>query len=413
MFCGYGAAHAYLLHYIRAILHQQPHCCRISIIGMIRINRAETVAESLMKIALVAPLVTPLVEPFVGGTQAMLADLAQGLLRRGHQVTLFAREGSLLLCGIHIEQIVVPQSVCPADFSMPGQPRPLDAGFFAQANLFLELFLQLRQRDFDVIHVHAFDWPAFACSAIIQDIPVMHTIHLPALSPEINAGLRTLHQQKHPLTLTTVSHCCAHSYADYTPFDYIIYNGVNLDKIPFAAQVASDAPLLFAGRITPEKGVAEAIEIARLAERSLLIAGAIYHHRYYEEQIVPLLQQERGRVTYLGLVEHVALWKLMGQSLGLLFPIAWDEPFGLVPVEAMATGTPVVAFERGAASEVIRHGETGFLVAAADCVGAAALVNELSSLSRSRCRAHVAENFSLVQMLDAYEYAYNTIACRS
>src|SRR5258708_35234410 len=99
----------------------------------------------------------------------------------------------------------------------------------------------------------------------------------------------------------------------------------------------------------------------------------------------------------------------MGRSLGLFFPVAWDEPFGLVLVEAMATGTPVIAFERGAASEVIRHGETGFLIASKDCARAAALVNELPSLARTRCRAHVAENFSLVYTLDAYERAYGEI----
>jgi glycosyltransferase involved in cell wall biosynthesis len=111
-------------------------------------------------------------------------------------------------------------------------------------------------------------------------------------------------------------------------------------------------------------------------------------------------------------LEHATLWKLMGQSLGLLFPIAWDEAFGLVLVEAMATGTPVIAFELGAASEVIRDGETGFLIAPGDCIAAAARVKELSSLARTRCRAHVTENFSLVHMLDAYEYAYEEITRR-
>jgi len=367
-----------------------------------------------MKIALVAPLVAPITQPFVGGAQAMLANLAQGLLHRGHHVTLFARKGSFVP-NVPVEEIAVPESVRPSDFSVPGLERPVDPGFFAQANLFLELFLQLRLRkyEFDVIHVHAFDWPAFACSALVNDIPVMHTIHLAAVSPEINEGLRALHQQQHPLTLVTVSHACAHSYADYTLFDYVIYNGQNLEAIPFVSHVADDASLLFAGRIAPEKGVAEAIEIACRADRSLLIAGGIYHRHYYEEQIKPLLQKEREHVTYLGHLEHADLWKLMGQSLGLLFPIVWDEPFGLVLVEAMATGTPVIAFERGAADEVIRHGETGFLVAPGNCVGAAALVNELSSCSRTRCRAHVAENFSLVHMLEAYERAYNDIVLGS
>lgn len=367
-----------------------------------------------MRIALVAPLVMPIAQPFGGGAQAMLADLAQGLVYRGHHVTLFAREGSFIP-GVRIETISVPESVCPSDFSVPDQARPTDSGFFAQANLFLELFLQirLRQHEFDVIHIHAFDWPAFACSALVQSIPVIHTVHVPAISPEINQGLQALHQQGHPFTLVTVSHACARTYADYTSFDYIIYHGVDLHAIPFSPEVASDAPLLFAGRITPEKGVIEAIKIACLAGRSLLIAGGIYHRRYYEEEVVPLLQRERERVTYLGHLEHTALWDLMGQSLGLLFPISWEEAFGLVLVEAMATGTPVIAFERGAAGEVICHGETGFLVAPGDCVGAATRVKELSSLARTRCRTHVVENYSLINTLDAYEHVYNEIVLRA
>jgi len=360
-----------------------------------------------MRIALVAPIVTPIAQPYPGGAQALLADLAQGLLRRGHSVTLFAREGSFVP-GVSIEQIAVPGSVRPASFSGPVQERPTDAGFFAQANIFLDLFLQLRQRshDFDSIHAHAFDWPAFACSTLIQDIPVLHTIHLPAVSAELNAALRVLHYQGHPLTLITVSQACARTYADYTPIDYVIYNGLELSTIPFSAHVSLDAPLLYAGRISPEKGVEAAIEIAEQAKRHLLIAGGVYDQHYYEECILPRLQEARERVTYLGQLERSALWKIMSQSLGLLFPIEWDEPFGLTPVEAMATGTPVIAYRRGAVEEIIRHGETGFLVEPGDRAQAAAYVAELANLSRIRCRSHVEKHFSLERMLDEYERVY-------
>src|SRR5258708_36558941 len=99
----------------------------------------------------------------------------------------------------------------------------------------------------------------------------------------------------------------------------------------------------------------------------------------------------------------------MGRSLGLFFPVAWDEPFGLVLVEAMATGTPVIAFEGGAASEVFRHGETGFLIAPKDCARAAALGNELPSLALAPCRAHVAGNFSRLYVVDAYCHCYGEL----
>ena len=363
-----------------------------------------------MRIALVAPLVTTIAQPFVGGSQAVVAALAQGMVQRGHKVTLFAREGSAV-SGVEIVQIPTPDVVLPAKFSTPGKTSPADTGFFAQANLFLDLFLDLRQRahEFDCVHAHAFDWPSFSCSALVTEIPMLHTIHLPAVTPEINEGLRVLHQRQHPLTLITVSQACARDYAPYTPFDHVIYNGSDLDAIPFVEHVPEDAPLLYAGRITPEKGVEEAIEIAELAERPLLIAGGIYDRAYYEERIVPRLQRAGSHVSYLGQLKHDELWKQMGQARGLLFPIQWDEPFGLTPVESMAAGTPVIAFKRGAAEEVIRHGETGFLVTPNDCAQAAALVDRLGSISRSFCRTHVEANFSLSHMLDSYEQLYQSV----
>ncbi len=360
-----------------------------------------------MRIALVAPLVSAIAQPYLGGAQALLADLAQGLQQRGHQVTLFAKDTSYVP-GIHIEPLYVPDSVRPANFSAPIQESTAGTGFFAQANLFLELFLQLQRRsaEFDLVHAHAFDWPTFACSVLVRDIPVFHTLHLPAVAAEINNVLRVLHRQGHPVTLTTVSHACASTYRDYTPIDHVIYNGLDLETIPFSPRHSTEAPLLFAGRIAPEKGVEAAIEIAEQAGRRLLIAGGIYDRRYYEERIVPKLRSAGERVTYLGLLERLALWKIMGQSAGLLFPIEWEEPFGLTAVEAMATGTPVIAFRRGAAEEVIRHGETGFLVEPGECAQAAALVDDLVDIPRARCRAHVETHFALGTMLDGYERAY-------
>src|SRR5437588_9051751 len=262
-----------------------------------------------MRVALVAPLVSAIAQPYLGGAQALLADLAQGLIQRGHTVTLFARDDSFVP-GISIERVAVPESVRPANFSEPLQERSADEGFFTQANLFLELFLQLQRRssDFDLVHIHAFDWPAIACSTLIHNIPVIHTLHLPALSPEINTALHVLHQQGHPATLITVSYACARTYEDYTPIDYIIYNGLDLDAIPFSPKHSAEAPLLFAGRIAPEKGVEAAIEIAERAERRLLIAGGIYDRPYYEERIMPRLVEAGERVTYFEQLARLALW---------------------------------------------------------------------------------------------------------
>lgn len=363
-----------------------------------------------MRIALVAPLVSTIAQPFLGGAQAMLATLAQGLVRRGHSVTLFAREGSDVP-GVTIETISVPKSVRPTNFAVPMQESSVDSGFFAQASLFLDLFLHLRQcqHEFDLVHAHAFDWPSFVCSAYLIKTPVIHTLHLPAVVAEINDALSTLQRRGHPLTLVTVSHACARTYADYTPIDHVVYNGLDIDAMPFSAQVSSEAPLLFAGRIAPEKGVEAAIDIAERAGKPLLIAGNIYDQPYYEQRIAPRLHHAGERIRYLGHLDHAALWRVMGQASGLLFPIAWDEPFGLVPTEAMATGTPVIAFRRGAADEIIKDGETGFLVEPGNIERAAALVENLAGLSRAGCRAYVASHFSLERMLSDYERVYQDV----
>jgi glycosyltransferase involved in cell wall biosynthesis len=313
---------------------------------------------------------------------------------------------------VHIEPVQVPESVAPSSFAQPGRAQSLDPGFVEQSNVFLELFLQLRQRasEFDLVHSHAFDYPAFACSALLTTIPVVHTVHLPAVSPEINNVLKIFDQQGHPLTLVTVSHACAQDYAAYSSFDHIIYNGLALEAIPFAAEVEQDAALLFAGRITPEKGVEEAIEIAERANCHLVLAGGIYDRAYYEERVLPRLRRAGERVLYTGQLDHATLWKRMSEAKALLFPIAWDEPFGLTPVEAMAAGTPVIAFRRGAMEEIIQPGRTGFLVDPGDCVQAAAVVECLDEISRADCRAHVEAYFSQRHMLDAYEQLYASLA---
>jgi len=340
--------------------------------------------------------------------------MAQGLQQRGHTVTLFAREGSSVP-GVSIEPIYVPEEVHPTNFSLAPADGYVVKGFFenfiAQSQAFLDLFSWLRQRqdEFDLIHAHAFDWPAFTNSLMVQSIPMVHTLHLPAIVAEINDALRILEHRGHPLTLVTVSHACAHTYEHITSIDHVIYNGRDLVNIPYHAQVAEDAPLLVAGRIAPEKGIDAAIKIAERANRRLLIAGGIYDQGYYRECVAPLIEQAGERVSYLGQLEHNVLWKLMGEVCGLLFPIAWDEPFGLTPVEAMACGTPVIAYERGAVAEIIQHRKTGFLVPPGDIEQAAARVAELPTISRALCRSHVEKNFSQEVMLTLYEEMYTAL----
>jgi UDP-glucose:tetrahydrobiopterin glucosyltransferase len=398
-----------------------------------------------MRIALIAPLVSPIAPPYLGGAQALLADLAAGLARRGHQVTLFAASGSAVSApGVVVRDLGIDSSLLtPARFDgpesankfaakgvPPATPSPApdggdagatDPGFFPSAHAFLRVFSQLqRELDrFDLVHAHAFDWPAFAYGALIaMQRPMLHTLHLPAVNHSINALLRELHQRGNPTRLITVSRACARTYAPYTPMHAIIPNGIDTDAIPFGATPDPEGFLLFAGRITPEKGVVEAIEIARRAGKRLLLAGGIYDEAYMNERVRPLLAEDGlaggtplaanlfADIRYLGPLPQADLWHLLSRASALLFPIGWDEPFGLAAAEALAAGCPVIAFARGALPEILTEGETGFLIPPGDLDAAARAVANIPALSRAACRQRAAQHFSQARMLNEYERVY-------
>ena len=371
-----------------------------------------------MRIALVAPLISPIAPPFLGGAQALLADLAAGLATQGHQVTLFAASGST----IPVPNVVVrdpgidSRLLRPARFHEGAEPggesEAFDPFFFRSADSFRRVFTLLGQElnEYDLIHAHAFDWPAFAFGALLApQRPVVHTLHLPAINPAINALLRDLHETGNPTRLVTVSEACAATYRPYVPMDAIIPNGIDTDAIPFGPQADADGCVLFAGRLSPEKGVTDAIEIARRAGRHLSLAGGIYDTAYFEQAIQPQLHTRKHDLEYLGQIPRSDVWSLMGHATAVLLPIDWEEPFGLVAVEAMAAGCPVIAYARGALPEIITNGETGFLISPGDVDGAAHAIVEASSLSRAACRERAQDHFSIARMLDDYQRFYQQL----
>ena len=308
-----------------------------------------------MRIALLAPLVAPIAPPYLGGAQALVADLAAGLAARGHHVTLYAADGSHVP-GVAVPPLGIDSSLLhPATFADPAaatetpaegdddayDPLAAEHDTFQATYAFARAFRAIAAADqHDLLHAHAYDWPAFA-HANLQPLPVVHTLHLPAVDraiahvlarlapPPATAPTSTPPNPPNALRLVTVSHACAATYAAVCRIDAVIYNGIDLAHIPFGAQPAAPSYLLFAGRITPEKGVEDAIEIARAAGRRLLLAGGIYDHDYYDARIAPLLATADS-ATYLGPLDREPLWHLMSGAEAVLCPVHWDEPFGLV-----------------------------------------------------------------------------------
>jgi len=204
----------------------------------------------------------------------------------------------------------------------------------------------------------------------------------------------------------TVSQACAVTYAPYCRIEAVIYNGIDVARIPFGATADAEGYVLYAGRITPEKGVEDALEIARYTDRPLLLAGGVYDRAYYDDRIAPLLVASGGRARYLGQVTRERLWELMAGAVAVLCPSHWAEPFGLVACEAQAAGAPVVAYARGGLAEVVADGETGYLVALGDYAAAVAAIDRAPTLDRAACRTHVATRFGLSRMLADYEAHY-------
>ena len=169
--------------------------------------------------------------------------------------------------------------------------------------------------------------------------------------------------------------------------------------------------LLFAGRMSPEKGPDLAIKIARQAGKRLVLAGGIYDHAFFEKNIAPALKENSG-VSYLGVLERAQLYRLMSEAEALLFCSRWEEAFGLVLIESMSTGTPVIAWRRGAAPEIITDGKTGFVLDFMDVEGAVRAVKRLGALDRFEIRRQIKTRFSLDKMLDQYVDYYEQVITR-
>ena len=375
-----------------------------------------------MRIALLAPLVSPIAPPYLGGAQALLADLAAGLAHRGHSVTLYAADGSAVP-GVAVPPLGIDwRELTPArlfvdnsagevmeEIDEDDSELPLAPADYLSDYAFLRAYRAIAADagDHDLVHAHAYDAPAFAYASL-QPLPILHTLHLPVADDGIRAMLAMAAPPKSLTStrLVTVSHACAAGYASFCRIDAVIYNGIPVERIPYADRPASEGYLLYAGRIAPEKGVHDALEIAHAASKHLVLAGGIYDQDYYSERIEPWRRSHPESSTYLGALPREQVWQLMAGAEALLVPSYWDEPFGLVAVEAEATGTPVIGYARGGLVEVVAEASTGWLVAPGDKAAAVEAVARLGALQRATCRAWVMEHFSLDAMLDAYEAFY-------
>jgi UDP-glucose:tetrahydrobiopterin glucosyltransferase len=360
-----------------------------------------------MKIAIMAPLVTAIREPQRGGSQAFVADLAAGLTRRGHDVHVYSASGSTIPGVTVIDTGVDPDGLADALYSAaePAGPRRPSALAAVEA-AFRRAYAQLQQTRYDVVHNHAFDAPAIRLAADLR-APVLHTLHLPP-GDAVAAALRQAARSPRPPALATVSQFQARAWREFVPVDAVLLPTVPTAVIPWSA--AAGQGVVFAGRLSPEKGVAEAIDIAAAAGLSIDVYGDAYDAPYAREMIGP--RAIRPGVTVHAAVPRPAVWEVMARAAVVLYPVQWDEPFGMAAAEAQACGTPVVAFRRGGLSEVIADGVTGFLVPPGDVQAASSAVGQVASLSRLACRSHAERHLDLSLSLEAHEEMYERMLSR-
>jgi len=335
-----------------------------------------------VKIGMLAPIAWRTPPVHYGPWELVTSLITEGLVALGIDVTLFATADS--------ETTAELDAVC----ALPYAENPeLDGRVWEALHVAHAL---RRSGEFDLVH-NNLDWLPLSFAELCA-APMVTTIHgfsnraiLPAYRAAQAAGR---------------SAYVSISDSDRVPdLDYAatVYHGIDLSALPFSADGGDDLVIL--GRIHPDKGTADAIDIARLAGRRLLICGIVQDHDYFAERVRPHIDDDK--VVYVGSIGSEQRAQVLGSAHALLHPIAFDEPFGLSVVESMACGTPVVAYQRGSMAEVIDKGQTGFLV---DNVSeAVAAVADIANLDRAICRAVAARRFSAERMVLDYVAVYEQV----
>jgi glycosyltransferase involved in cell wall biosynthesis len=335
-----------------------------------------------MRIAQVAPLVESVPPKHYGGTERIVSYLTEELVRDGHDVTLFASGDS----------VTQARLIAGCARSLRLDKRCVD--YMAHHLVMLDRMFQ-HAHEFDVVHFHI-DYLHFPF-VVRSSVPHVTTLHgrldMPDLAP--------LYEQFRDMPVISISN------AQREPLPWANWRGTIYHGLPenlFQFRPNRGSYLAFLGRIAPEKRVDRAIEIAKRAGMPLKIAAKVDRadKRYFKRVIEPLLQG--SFVEWIGEISDEQKGEFLGNAYALLFPIDWPEPFGLVMIEAMACGTPVIAYDDGSVPEVLEEGRTGFIVK--DLEDATEAIHRVASLSRARCRRVFEKRFTAARMASDYVKVY-------
>jgi glycosyltransferase involved in cell wall biosynthesis len=342
--------------------------------------------DQALRIAIIAPPYYELPPAAYGGIERVCWSLAEGLVDRGHDVTLVGAGASATRARF------VPTFAEAQPEGTPGETT-IELVHAARAAAALE------RLDLGLVHDHTRAGPLAAGS---RRAPTLVTVHAALGGPEGQLDLYTELARRASLVALSRAQRRAAPELDWTG---VVPNGIDLDEYPYRAE--KDDFALFLGRISPHKGVHLAIRAAREARLRLVIAGTWTipaEREYFDEHVRPQLGPG---VEWVGSVSGKPRTTLLSTAQCLLFPIAWEEPFGLVQIEAMACGTPVVALRAGSVAEVVADGETGIVCDDPNELPAA--IEAARHLDSARCRAHVREHFGVETMIERYEALYRRV----
>ncbi|MFI8306175.1 glycosyltransferase family 4 protein [Streptomyces sp. NPDC085927] len=349
-----------------------------------------------LRIALIASARHPIRDPFAGGLEAHTWTLSKALIARGHEVTVFAGPGSDPALGV-VEMPLRPPRISETarwDTSM------VASEWLEEHHAYLQLMLDLSHEPvrYDIVHNNSLHYLPVAMAAALP-VPVVTTLHTPP-TPWLESAIQAARHC--PVRFSAVSEHTATSWQHVVPDATVVRNGIDTRRWHPGP---GGEELVWSGRIVPEKGAHLAIEAARLAGRGLRLAGPVGDTEYFEACIRPWLDRT---ITYAGHLPQPELCELVGSSAAAVVTPCWDEPYGLVTAEALACGTPVCGFDRGALPEIVT-GDCARLVPPGDCVALAKAVEPTIGLSRAAARRH-AESFCSVEVMTrSYERFYRAV----
>ncbi len=334
---------------------------------------ARSTLNPSLKIGIIAPPWVAVPPPVYGGTELVIDNLARGLLRRGHDVTLFTTGDATC----PVPRLWLHDQAAGTTADLLTELSHVDAAYDALA-------------DVDIIHDHTLLGLLWA-GQLALDMPVVTTVHGP-FTASLSSLYRTVGRNVGIIAISEHQR----STAPTVPVDAVIHHGIEIDT--FSLGKGDGGYVVFLGRMNADKGVHRAINVARAAGKRLIIAAKMWEpeeHRYFHDVVEPLLGDD---ATYIGQVGGKEKFDLLAGAEALINPIKWPEPFGLVMAEALAAGTPVLAFPEGAAPEIIDHGVTGYLCTDEDDM--VERLKTIETLDRRACRRAVEDRFSVERMVD-------------